>query len=91
MADNRLAQVFANKFYIDEAYAWLIKVFQDGLATFANFFDKAVLDGVVARLPAAGVFRLGDVMRRLQSGNLQSYAFLFGLGAVLVIYLVVFK
>ncbi len=88
---NRIAQVFAHKFYIDEAYAWLIKVFQDGLAAFTNFFDRAVLDGVIARLPAAGAFRLGSVMRRLQSGNLQSYGFLFGLGAVLIIYLVVFK
>ncbi|MFK5922739.1 MAG: NADH-quinone oxidoreductase subunit L [Verrucomicrobiota bacterium] len=87
----RVTRWFANKFYVDEAYAWLIKIFQDGLAGVANFVDKVVVDGLVARLPAAGALRLGDAMRRLQSGNLQSYGFLFALGAVLVIYLVVFK
>lgn len=91
MAGNRLARVFANKFYVDEAYAWLIKIFQDGLAGVVNFVDKVVVDGLVARMPAAGALRLGEAMRRLQSGNLQSYGFLFALGAVLVIYLVVFN
>lgn len=91
MSSNRVARLFANKFYIDELYARLINVFQDGLAGMVNFFDRAVLDGLVARLPAAGVFRLGSAMRRLQTGNLQFYGFLFGLGAVAVIYLVVFK
>jgi len=91
MRFNFVARILARKFYLDEIYAWLIRVFQDGLAAFFNFVDKSVIDGVIARLPAAAVFRLGSVMRRLQSGNLQSYTIVFGLGVVLVIYLVVFK
>lgn len=91
MGLNPVARLLARKFFIDEVYARLIKIFQDGLAAFASFFDRAVLDGVVARLPAAGAFRLGSAMRRLQSGNLQSYSFVFGLGVLLVIYLVVFR
>ena len=91
MQGNRVAHLFARKFYIDELYARLIRVFQDGLAAFLNFIDRAVLDGIVARLPAATAYRLGSAMRRLQNGNLQSYGFIFGMGAVLVIYFVVFK
>ena len=85
------ARILARKFYLDEMYAWMIRFFQDGLACLFDFIDKSVVDGIVARLPAAGAIRLGSVMRRLQSGNLQSYTFLFGLGVVLVIYLVVFR
>ncbi len=88
---NPVAQLFARKFFIDEIYARLIRIFQDGVAVFSDFFDRAVLDGVIARLPAAGAFRLGSVMRRLQSGNLQSYGFIFGLGVLVVVYLVVFR
>lgn len=88
---NPVARLFARKFFIDEIYARLISIFQDGVAVFANFFDRAVLDGVIARLPAAGALRLGLAMRRLQNGNLQSYGFIFGLGVLLVIYLVVFR
>ncbi len=91
MQFNALARLFARKFYIDELYARLIKVFQDGLAAFLNFIDKAVIDGLVARLPAATAFHLGSAMRRIQNGNLQRYGFIFGMGAVVVIYLVVFK
>lgn len=88
---NAVAHIFARKFYIDELYERLIRVFQDGLAAFLNFIDKAVLDGIVARFPAACAYSLGSAMRRLQNGNLQRYGFIFGLGAVVLIYLVVFK
>lgn len=88
---NPVAQIFARKFYIDELYGRLIRIFQDGLATLIDFIDKTVVDGLVAQLPAATAFRLGSAMRRLQSGNLQFYSFLFGLGVVLVIFFVVFN
>jgi NADH-quinone oxidoreductase subunit L len=83
-------KVFANKFYIDEIYAGLIKVFQDGLAWLVTGVERIVVDGLVARLPAALAAKIGERARALQGGQLQSYTFLLGAGVLLAIYVIVF-
>lgn len=83
-------KVFANKFYIDEIYAGLIKVFQDGLAWVVTGVERIVVDGLVARLPVALAAKLGEKARALQGGHLQSYTFLLGAGVLLAIYVIVF-
>ena len=80
--------VFANKFYIDEIYAWIIRFGQDLVATILSGIDKYLVDGVIARMPSVGALGIGNALRRLQTGNLQHYAFLFGLGIIVVLYLV---
>ena len=60
------------------------------LATIARFLDKWLIDGVMVRVSSGLAWGSGFVLRFLQFGNLQGYAFLFGLGAVAVIYLLVF-
>ncbi len=82
---------FANRFYIDELYAGLIKVFQDGLAVVAKFLDDYLIGGLLVRGGSASASGIGNVIRRLQSGNLQAYAFLFALGVILLIYFTVFN
>jgi NADH-quinone oxidoreductase subunit L len=52
--------------------------------------ERIFVDGIVVRLPAWIVAKSGSAARRLQSGHLQAYTFLFGLGILMVIYLVVF-
>ena len=81
---------FRNKFYIDEAYAKLVGYGQDTLAAFIHFFDELIINGFIVDgfSRAAGGF--GRIFGRLQSGNLQGYAILFGIGVLLVIYLTVF-
>ncbi|MDB4762060.1 NADH-quinone oxidoreductase subunit L, partial [bacterium] len=81
---------FRNKFYIDEAYAKLVGYGQDTLAAFIHFFDELIINGFIVDgfSRAAGGF--GRLFGRLQSGNLQGYAVLFGIGVLLVIYLTVF-
>jgi len=77
--------LFANKFYIDEIYLGLIRIFQDTLAAFLDFFDRFVLDPVVVRFPALSVMSAGRFLRIFQVGNVQAYAFYFGIAVVALI------
>jgi NADH-quinone oxidoreductase subunit L len=82
--------LFANKFYFDEIYAVIVKFAQDRLAWIVNALEKMLVDSSTTRLPAAIVSGLGGLFRRLQSGNLQSYTFVFGAGVIIAVYLAVF-
>jgi len=82
--------VFANKFYIDEIYAVIVRLFQDRLAWVVTALDSIFADGLIARLPAAIACRVGKTARSLQSGHLQSYTFALGAGLLLAVYLTVF-
>ncbi len=83
-------KLFANKFYFDEIYAVIVRVFQDRLAWIVTALERVFVDGLVARLPAALVARIGAATRLLQGGHLQGYTFLLGGGVIAVVYLVVF-
>jgi NADH-quinone oxidoreductase subunit L len=84
--------LFANKFYIDEIYAFFIHWTHDLLASLAAQFDRLVLDGGIVRgLFGGGVYGIGFVLRFLQWGNLQAYALVFGAGVVALIYYTLFK
>ncbi len=83
-------KIFARKFYIDEIYGGLVKVFQDGLAWLVNALEQILVDGLVARLPAALAAKVGEKARALQAGHLQGYTFLLGAGVLLAIYVIVF-
>jgi NADH-quinone oxidoreductase subunit L len=82
--------LFKNKFYIDEIYAALIAGTQDLLASLSAWFDKWILDGLFVRGLSGATWGTGFVLRFFQIGNLQAYAFLFGLGVVGLIYYMVF-
>ena len=62
---------------------------QDVLAFIANGVDAII--SAIGRLAGAGAWGAGFVMRLLQFGNVQGYAFVFGLGVVGLIYFLVFK
>jgi NADH-quinone oxidoreductase subunit L len=78
--------LFANKFYIDELYAGVIRWTQDLLAAVSGWFDRWILDGVIVRGISGGTWVTGFVLRFLQLGNLQGYAFIFGVGTIALIY-----
>jgi len=71
------------KFYVDEFYAWFTKIFVDGTAKVAYWFDIYIVDGIVNGL-AALTRGSGGALRYIQTGKLQTYALVFFL-AVLVI------
>ncbi len=78
-----------HKFYFDEFYATLIRVTQDALAKLSAWVDRWVVDGLGVRGVSGGIWGSGFVLRFLQVGNLQAYAFLFGLGVLALVYIAI--
>jgi NADH-quinone oxidoreductase subunit L len=89
--DPILIRPFRNKFYFDELYAALIAGTQDLLARVTGWFDKWILDGAFVRGLGGLAWVSGFGLRFLQFGNLQGYAFLFGLGVIAMIYFMVLR
>src|SRR5256884_998469 len=79
-----------HRFYFDEFYEWLINRTQELLARIAAFFDRWIIDAGAVRGASGGTFGIGALLRLFQVGNLQAYAFLFGLGIVALIYFTIF-
>jgi NADH-quinone oxidoreductase subunit L len=79
------------RFYIDEFYRWLIESTQENLARFSAFIDRWIIDALAVRGAASATWGTGALARLIQVGNLQAYAFFFGLGIVVLIYFTVFR
>lgn len=80
-----------NRFYIDGFYDnFLVRYFQDAFAAIVHFFDELLINGLLVGGLSRGAVSFGNLFRKIQSGELQGYAFAFGLGVVLVIYFTVF-
>ena len=90
LANNPISRAFANSFYVDKGYAQLVKYGINLKASVIDFLDEFIIGGLIvggfARCSAA----LGQLFNRAQSGSLQTYSLLMGVGALLVIYLTVF-
>ena len=84
-------ELLRHKFYLDELYNWLIRWSQELLARISAFIDRWIIDAGVVGGSSRGTWGLGAVLRLIQVGNLQAYAFLFGLGVVALIYFAVFR
>jgi NADH-quinone oxidoreductase subunit L len=85
------ATLLLRGFYIDEFYSWLIDSTQGSLARLAAFIDRWIIDAGAVRGVSGGTWGFGALLRLFQVGNLQAYAFLFGLGIVALIYLAIFR
>ncbi|MDQ2825085.1 MAG: NADH-quinone oxidoreductase subunit L, partial [Verrucomicrobiota bacterium] len=79
-----------HKFYFDELYEWLIRSTQELLASISAFFDRWIIDAGAVGGASGGTWGFGALLRLVQIGNLQAYAFFFGLGTVALIYFAVF-
>ncbi len=78
-----------NKFYFDEIYGALVAGTQDVMAFIAAGVDAVVL--IFVRAIGGMTLGLGYALRLFQVGNVQAYSFIFGLGVVALIYLLVFR
>ncbi len=81
------SKLMSNRFYFDELYAKLIKVSQEALASFADAVDRWIIAGLMVRGVHGTTELTGRVLRLVQSGNLQTYAFLTALGAAIIMFL----
>lgn len=83
--------LFRNRFYLDTIYdRVLVRGIQDGGSAIIHFFDEFLINGVLVGGSTRLVQSVGGLFRRAQSGNLQAYAFVFGLGVIAVIYFTAF-
>jgi NADH-quinone oxidoreductase subunit L len=84
-------ELFRRKFYFDEFYGWLISWTQELLARVAAFIDRWIVDAGVVGGSSRGTWGVGALLRLVQVGNLQAYAFLFGLGVIALIYFALYR
>ena len=84
-------EVLRHKFYFDEFYSWLIYWTQGLLARVSAFFDRWIIDAGAVGGSSRGTWGIGALLRLFQVGNLQAYAFLFGIGVVALIWFAVFR
>jgi hypothetical protein len=59
----------------------------DCISAVAAWTDKWILEGFVIGLARGGTDFAGRALRLVQTGNLQTYVFLFTLGVVLLLWL----
>jgi len=84
-------RLFANKFYIDEIYLWIVRVFQDLVGHMCYAVDQLLVGAAFVTGSAKLTERAGLLLRRIQSGNLQAYGMIFALGFILLLALVLFR
>ena len=82
--------VLAHKFYFDEFYDRQLVGGQQVLANVLSWIDSWILDGLILRGAAYVSVGVGEMLKLIQTGNLQTYAFLFSLGSGLLIYFTLF-
>jgi len=85
---GEFSKAMRNRFYFDEFYEATLIRLHDFLATVADFVDRWIVAGLGVRGTHGTTELLGNVLRLVQTGNLQTYAFLFALGVGLLLYLV---
>ncbi len=74
-----------NKYFVDELYGF---IFVKGLFKLGkvckDFFDETIIDGIINGI-AAVLSGIGSLIRKIQSGFVQGYAFAIIFGAIIVI------
>jgi NADH-quinone oxidoreductase subunit L len=79
-----LVKLLNRKYYIDEIYQAVIVAPLKGLALLLNAIDDYIIDGAV-RLIAAGTGGIGQLGRRVQNGQVQTYGLVTILGIIIVV------
>ena len=81
-----LSRAMRERFYWDEIYELTVIRLHEWLSIIAGFIDRWIIAGVAVRGTHGTTELIGRALRLMQTGNLQTYAFLFALGVALVIY-----
>ncbi len=81
-----LSQAMRERFYFDELYEKLIALTQDRVAWLADGIDRWLIAGLMVKGTHGTTELVGRALRLLQTGNLQTYSFLFVAGVVVVLF-----
>lgn len=78
--------LLSRKYYFDELYERVIvvRILLDGLFYLVQLFDTYIVDGIVngvGKLPVIS----GSVLRRFQTGQLQSYGLAIAIGILIIV------
>jgi NADH-quinone oxidoreductase subunit L len=84
-----LARWMRDRFYFDELYEWLIAATHEAVSRLADWADRWLVAGLGVRGAHGTTELIGRALRLVQTGNLQTYAFLTvaGLAIVLIVFL----
>ena len=85
------ATAMKNRFYFDEIYEATFIRAHDFIATVMDWIDRWLVDWGGIGLVRGGTDFSGRALRLMQTGNLQTYAFLFALGVAVVLWFVLGK
>jgi NADH-quinone oxidoreductase subunit L len=86
-----LSTAMKNRFYFDEIYEATFIRAHDFIAAVCGVIDRWLLEGFIIGAVRGTTDLAGRGLRLVQTGNLQTYAFLFVLGVALVLYFVLGK
>jgi len=86
-----LSRAMANRFYFDEIYEATVIRLHDTIAAISDWIDRWIVEGFCIGLVRGGTDLTGRALRLVQTGNLQTYAFLFVLGVAVVLWFVLGK
>jgi NADH-quinone oxidoreductase subunit L len=84
-----LSRAMRNGFYFDELYdRIIIPCTHEALAKLADAIDRWIISGLMVRGAHGTTEFIGRALRLLQTGNLQTYAFLLVAGLAVLLYLI---
>jgi NADH-quinone oxidoreductase subunit L len=83
-------KILARKFYFDEFYDNSLVGGQQLFARFLGWIDDWILEGAILRGLAYLSVACGELLRLVQTGSLQTYAFVLSLGGGLLVYFTLF-
>ncbi|MBE0541504.1 MAG: NADH-quinone oxidoreductase subunit L [Verrucomicrobia bacterium] len=86
-----LSRAMRNRFYFDEIYEATVIRIHDAIAAISDWIDRWIVEGFCIGLVRGGTDLTGRALRLVQTGNLQTYAFLFVLGVAVVLWFVLGK
>ena len=86
-----LSRAMASRFYFDEIYEATVIRIHDTIAAISDWIDRWIVEGFCIGFVRGGTDFTGRALRLVQTGNLQTYAFLFVLGVAVVLWFVLGK
>ncbi|MBI3252818.1 MAG: NADH-quinone oxidoreductase subunit L [Candidatus Omnitrophica bacterium] len=81
-----MQKILERKFFIDDAYEFLVKKVGLAIAHALNRFDRTVINGLMVNETSFSVMRLGRLAALLQNGALQDYLAWAMTGGVLILF-----
>ncbi|MBI4372499.1 MAG: NADH-quinone oxidoreductase subunit L [Candidatus Omnitrophica bacterium] len=79
-------EILVKKYYVDEFYDLILRYLQEPFAQFLNWFEKRMIVEGAVNQTAGFTAKTGGILRKLQTGRVQTYLAVFCAGVVVMIY-----